>query len=258
MAKRNRRAKNQGLRASVLGMPIDKLDMIGALHTVEAFINQGGPHQVITANAEIFYRASNDLDMKRIIQRADMVLADGAGLVWAADFLGDPVPERVAGIDLLVNIAELSARGSYKVFLLGGAPGIADKAANELVKRYPTLEIVGTHHGFFSGEDEDELINTIRLAGTQILFVALGAPRAEKWISANAKKLAIPVMMGVGGSLDVISGVSKRAPKWMQKSGFEWLYRLVRQPSRIGRMAALPRFVLRVVSSKLSGNGDKH
>jgi N-acetylglucosaminyldiphosphoundecaprenol N-acetyl-beta-D-mannosaminyltransferase len=248
---------NAGVRANVLGMPLDKLDMIGTLQKVEQYIQSGAPHQIITANAEIFYRATGDDELRRIINRADLVLADGAGLVWASGFVGDSVPERVAGIDLMTNILELAARAGYKVFLLGSAPGVADKAADALKAKFPTLNVVGTYHGYFSGEEEDALIAKIKESGAQILFVALGAPRAEKWISANYRKLNLPIMMGVGGSFDIYAGVAKRAPKWMQEAGLEWSYRLLMQPSRAGRMLALPKFVLKVLSWKVSGEGDK-
>lgn len=243
-------------RSEVLGMPIDKVDMVGALRRIERFL-QGGSHQVITANAEIFYRATFDDELGRIIRAADMVLADGAGLVWAAEFLGDPVPERVAGIDLTTSVLELSSRAGHKVYFLGSAPGVAEKARDALRRRFPTLNVVGVHDGYFGGEEEGNLIADIRDSGAQVLLVALGAPRAEKWIHANAKKLSVPVMMGVGGSFDVYAGVAKRAPKWMQNSGLEWAYRLLRQPTRARRMTALPKFVVKVIKSRISRDEPK-
>ena len=160
-----------------------------------------------------------------------------------ARVLGLPVAERVSGVDLVARICERAADKGYAVFLLGALPGVAEDAARSLQSRCTGLRIVGTRDGYFSPEDEPKVVQEIAEAKPDILFVGLGAPRQEKWISRHMEALQVPVAIGVGGTFDVLAGRAKRAPEWMQRAGLEWLYRLLREPSRLPRMWSLPRLI---------------
>lgn len=238
------------LTQKILGTRVDKVDMMEALCHIDSFIKEGSCHHIITLNAEIIYRAQFDRPLREVINEADLVTPDGAGVVWAAGYLGDPLRERVTGIDLMMETCRQAHHTGWEIFLLGGAPGVAEEAAHRLNDLYPNIKIVGTHHGYFSPDQEKEVLNQIKAAEPDIIFVALGAPRQEFWIRDHRDNLPAKVAIGVGGSFDVISGRVKRAPVWMQKMKLEWLARLVREPWRIGRMLALPKFMWAVVKSK--------
>ncbi|HHV61482.1 MAG TPA: WecB/TagA/CpsF family glycosyltransferase [Firmicutes bacterium] len=227
--------------------------MAAALQRVCAMVAAGGVHHVVTLNAEMAVLATRDAEFGDIVRAADMVVPDGAGIVWAAKVLGRRLPARVAGYDLMLAIAGLAAERGEAVFLLGGRPGIADTAAKALCARYPELRVAGTHHGYFAGAESGVIADAVNKSGATYLFVALGAPKQEKWIAEHKAALApgVKVCMGVGGSFDVLAGVVARAPDWAGRMGLEWLYRLVTQPRRAGRMLALPRFAYAVLLTRL-------
>lgn len=231
---------------TILGVPIDRVTQTQALHVIQDFIDSRKPHYIVTANAEIIYQASQDEAMHKLITGADLITADGSGVVWASKYIGQPLAQRVTGIDLVHAICQTSQSAGWRIYILGAAPGIAQQAADKLREQYPACHIVGVQHGYFAAVDEPQLIEQIRQAQPDILLVAMGAPRQEIWITKHQAELQIPVAMGIGGSLDVISGNLKRAPQWMQKLSLEWLYRLIIQPTRFKRMLALPKFVLAV------------
>lgn len=238
------------MQASVLGVRIDAVTMAEAVAAAESYIAGRRPGLIATANAEMVMAAQQDGELARILAAAALVVPDGAGVVWAARYHDQPVPERVAGYDLAQALLARAAVKGYRVFFLGGAPGIADKARDIAVERYPGLNIVGVRHGFFSAQDDRQIIDEVNAAAPDILLVALGVPRQEKWLAAHFNELSVPVCMGVGGTFDVMAGVVQRAPLWMQQAYLEWLFRLLSQPSRFVRMLALPRFVLRVMTAK--------
>ncbi|HWQ61013.1 MAG TPA: WecB/TagA/CpsF family glycosyltransferase [Negativicutes bacterium] len=238
------------MRYDILGVAIDAVTLAEAEQTAAGFVAAGGPHLVATANAEMVMAAGQDAELARILAAADLVVPDGAGVVWAARRLGHPVPERVAGIDLAQALLARAAAAGWRVYFFGGAPGIAARAAEAATARWPGLTVAGVRHGFFTAVESDGITADIKAASPHILLAALGVPKQEKWLAANAAKLAVPVSMGVGGTFDVMAGVARRAPLWMQRAGLEWLYRLGREPSRLPRMLALPRFVLRVLAAK--------
>lgn len=235
------------MRVEILGTLVDKITMEDALAKVEAFIREEKPRHIITLNAEIIYRAQTEARLKKVINQADLVTPDGAGVVWASHKLGDPLPERVTGIDLMLKIAEQASQKGWKLYLYGAAPGVAKQAARNLEKNFTGIKIVGTKHGFLSSKEMDEMIAHIKAQKPQVLFVALGAPRQEYWIREHLEELQVPVCMGVGGSFDVISGKVKRAPKIFQDLHLEWFYRLLKEPKRFKRMLALPKFVLKIM-----------
>jgi len=237
-------------RVAVLDVMIDVVTMEEAVRTVEQFIIQKKTHLVVTPNAEIIMMAQHDKHLAEIINNADLVVPDGAGVVWAAHYNGDNMPERVAGYDLVQNLLAKASTQKYRIYMLGGAPGIAQQAKNIAEERYPGLQIVGIRHGFFTKSDESEIISNIKSSCPDILLVALGVPRQEKWLSEYIKELEVPVAIGVGGTFDVMAGIVKRAPLWMQNAKLEWLYRLASEPKRAIRMLALPRFVIQVITRK--------
>ena len=233
-------------RLNILGVGIDCIDSEEALTQIENFIADGNPHQVVTANAEIIYQANRNEKMRNVINQAQMVTADGSGVVWASKQLGRPLRQRVTGIDLVNSICEQSARKGWKLYKLGSAPGVAATAAVNIRQKFPGCNIVGTHHGYFNAKEEKQIVAELLQLQPDVLFVALGAPKQEYWIAEHMAQLQIPVSMGIGGSMDVLSGNVKRAPRWMQKMSLEWLYRLLIQPTRFKRVLALPKFMLAV------------
>jgi len=227
----------------LLGVPVHRTDLAGALHRITQFVEEGAPHQIVTPDSSALVRAQHDQELMAILRLADLVTADGAGVVWMAKVLGLPLWERVSGVDLMDHICELAAEKGYSIYLLGAVPGVARAAAQRLEDRHPGLTVVGTMHGYFDEIQEQQVVRRIKEAKPDILFVALGVPKQEKWIRRHLDQLSVPVAIGVGGSFDVISGRQKRAPAFMRRWGLEWLWRTMREPSRLPRLAALPKFV---------------
>lgn len=237
-------------QVEILGVKVNSLTMAQAVEAVQQFIAEKKVALVATANAEMLMRSTQDEELKDILNQADLVVPDGAGTVWAAGHLGEPMPERVAGFDLAQELMrEAPARGD-RIYFFGSAPGVADKAKAKAEELYPGIQVVGTRNGFFTEADEPGIIAEIKAARPDILLAALGVPKQEKWLKKHMQELQVPVSIGVGGTLDVMAGVMERAPLWMQKAKLEWLFRGLKQPSRAGRLLALPKFVLKVVASK--------
>lgn len=237
-------------QVEILGVNVNSLTMAQAVEAVQQFIAEKKVALVATANAEMLMRSTQDKELKDILNQADLVVPDGAGTVWAAGHLGEPMPERVAGFDLAQELMrEAPARGD-RIYFFGSAPGVADKAKAKAEELYPGIQVVGTRNGFFTEADEPGIIAEIKAARPDILLAALGVPKQEKWLKKHMQELQVPVSIGVGGTLDVMAGVMERAPLWMQKAKLEWLFRGLKQPSRAGRLLALPKFVLKVVASK--------
>lgn len=249
-------------RIYIHGVGIDELTQHQAADRIEGLLSR--PSQkaaaIFTPNAEMIYRASRDSSLVRLLNGGDLNTADGVGTVWAADVLGTPLPQRIAGIDLGETALRIAAEGGRTVFLLGGRQGVAERAANRLRSRYPTLDVIGTHHGYFepSGPEHRALIEELRLKKPDLLIVCLGFPRQEEWITANRPLLeGVKIMMGLGGSLDVWSGDVRRAPRLLQGLGLEWLWRTVGSPRRIMRSAALPAFALMTLRRAAGHNKRK-
>jgi len=241
---------NNRLRAFILGCYVDIINFQDALEQIKYYIKIGKPRHIITLNAEIVYIAQYDQALQEIINGADLVTPDGIGIVWGAKHLGYEIKQRITGIDLLYSLCQEAAKFHWKIYLLGAAPGVAQKAMLKLGQLYPGLEIVGTRDGYFSSEETPAIINEIKENKPEILFVALGAPKQEIWIKQYKEQLGVPVCIGVGGSLDVVAGNKQRAPRWMIKLNLEWLYRLIDEPSRIKRQLALPKFVAMILKQK--------
>ena len=237
-------------RVEILGVKVDAVTMAQAVERVQELISARKSAIVATANAEMLMRATHDAELHQILNAAELVVPDGAGTVWAAHHLGYEMPERVAGYDLVQELLKLAPKKSQRIFFFGSAPGIAEKAKAKAETLYPGIEIAGTRNGFFTAADEPEIIAQIRNSRADILLAALGVPKQEKWLAAHKSELNVPVSIGVGGTLDVMAGAVRRAPKWMQRAKLEWLFRAMLQPSRAGRLIALPKFVLKVHASK--------
>ncbi len=235
-------------RVSILGIPVDALTRAEAAGEIFRLIGSGSGHHVMTPNPEMLVEAHRNPLFRAVLQRSSLNVPDGSGLLWAARRRGTPLPERVAGVDLLKDIC---AAGSLPpVFLLGAAPGIAERAAARLKESNPGLRVAGTYSGTPSPEDEDQIVARINSSGAEILFVAFGAPKQDLWIDRNLPKMpAVRMAMGVGGSFDFLAGTKKRAPVWMRRLALEWLYRLIREPSRLKRIftavVVFPLLVLR-------------
>jgi N-acetylglucosaminyldiphosphoundecaprenol N-acetyl-beta-D-mannosaminyltransferase len=235
----------------ILGVPVHPLTMNESVAVLEEKLQKKEQAFVVTANAEIIMMCQQDKEYNNIVsEQADLVLPDGAGAVWAGRYLGNEVPERVAGFDLYNQLLKLSADKGYKAYFVGGAPGVAEAAKNKAEELYPGVQIVGCRNGYFTEAEEEAIIKEINDAAPDMLFVALGAPKQEKWLVKYRNQLKPRVLMGIGGSFDVLAGKMERAPKWMQEASLEWAFRLYKQPSRFMRMLALPKFVLKVIFCK--------
>lgn len=237
-------------RIAVLNVMIDVVTMKEAVTTVKQFVLQKKPHLIVTPNAEMIMMANKDKQLAHIINKADLVIPDGAGVVWAARYQGNLMPERVAGYDLVQCLLREAVNEKYRIYLFGGAPGVADKARKIAEDRFPGVKIVGTRNGFFNKQEEAEILNEIKTCQPDILLVALGVPRQEKWLDEYKDELRVPAAIGVGGTFDVMAGLVQRAPLWMQRSNLEWLFRLLSEPKRAIRMLALPHFVIKVMTTK--------
>ncbi|WP_138495837.1 WecB/TagA/CpsF family glycosyltransferase [Paenibacillus pinistramenti] len=234
----------------MFGIRVSKWGMADTVKYLADAAESGKPHQVITANPIMVMAALEDPLYMEIMKNAELVVPDGTGVVWAAGKAGNPVQERVAGFDLLHELMKLGEQRAWKFYLLGSAPEVIQAAAERLQMLYPGAKLAGWRDGYFTADQDPEVIEAIKAAEPHILFVARGADTQEPWIAKYKEQLGVPIMMGVGGSFDVISGRSKRAPKWMQKLRAEWLYRLLKEPTRYRRMLALPKFAVKVLKEK--------
>jgi N-acetylglucosaminyldiphosphoundecaprenol N-acetyl-beta-D-mannosaminyltransferase len=226
---------------------VDGVTFDRTLALIDAFIAEGRPHQIVTVNPEFIMTAQQDTAFREVINRAALALPDGVGVYWASRRLGQPVPERVPGVDLVLHLAQRSAVMGYRLYLLGAVPGVAQRTAAILAQRYPGVAIVGTYPGSPRLDENAAIVARIRAERPDVLLVAFGAPAQDHWIARNLELLDVPVCIGVGGSFDYIAGVHPLAPPWVRRLGVEWLYRLITQPWRWRRMLALPRFVWRVL-----------
>lgn len=233
------------------GVRADDVTWDEMLARIEGFIAEGTPHQIVTVNPEFVMAARRDPEFRAIINHAALALPDGVGLLWAGRILGQSLRERVTGSDGVPRIAERAAAKGWRLFLLGAAPGVAEETARRLVKHYPGLEIAGTYAGSPAIEEEASIASMVRRARPDVLFVAYGHPRQDKWIARNLDRLGVPACMGVGGAFDFITGLVPRAPAWMQRIGLEHFYRLLRQPWRWRRQVDVYRFGLLVLLAGL-------
>lgn len=241
-------------KINVRGVEFDNVTMDEAVSYAWEYIESDSPvGAVFTPNAEIVQMCVENNENYELINSAALVLPDGSGVVKAAKILGTPLKEKVAGVEFGEALVRTSHEHSAGIFFLGGKPGVAETAVEKLREKYPGTVFCGTHDGYFdkSGEENDKVIDAVNASGAKILFVCFGVPAQEKWIAANKDRLtSVRLCLALGGSLDVYAGTVKRAPKIFIKLGLEWFYRLLCQPSRIGRMMALPRFLIGTYKEK--------
>lgn len=200
---------------------------------IEDIIEQRIPVQHVVINASKINLMAEDAKLAKIVNAAPLINADGQSIVWAGRFLGHDIPERVAGIDLFVNLVEQSAQKGYRVFYFGATEKVVSAVVEKHQAMYPNLQVAGYRNGYFEEHESDEIALSIRESKADIVFVAFSSPKKEYWIHAHKETMNVPFVMGVGGSFDVVAGVTKRAPKWMQKTGLEWFYRFVQEPRRM-------------------------
>ena len=239
------------MRTDIMGVPFDNVTMDEALDRAEILIENPGCSLCVTPNAEIVYEAMDDPELRAVLSSADMVLPDGAGVVLAAKILRTPLKEKVAGIEFGTHLMERLAGTDRTVFFLGGKPGVAETAAEKMQAQFPGLKVCGVRDGYF--QEDGPVIEAVNNASPDVLFVCLGAPKQELFMARHRETLKASFAAGLGGSLDGFAGNVKRAPRWMIRSNLEWLYRLAREPWRLGRMMRLPKFMLRVLACRMKG-----
>ncbi|MCI9445395.1 MAG: WecB/TagA/CpsF family glycosyltransferase [Oscillospiraceae bacterium] len=236
------------MRISVLGVGFDNITMDQAVAEGVRLMDTAGAHYAVTPNPEIVEVCREDPEALEAVNGADLVLADGIGIIYGAKMLGTPLKGRVTGIGFAQNLMGRMAENGKSLYLLGARPGVAEKAAERLRSQYPGLRIAGTHDGYF--QEDAPVTEAIRESGADVVFVCLGAPKQEKWMKKNGGATGARLLVGLGGCLDVFSGEVQRAPEVFQKLGLEWLHRLAKNPSRIGRMMKLPLFLVHAAGAK--------
>jgi N-acetylglucosaminyldiphosphoundecaprenol N-acetyl-beta-D-mannosaminyltransferase len=234
-------------RIDIMGVPIDNVSLVDALNKVIEFMEKKCCSLVITPNTEIVMNAQKDPELLEVIQAADLVVPDGIGLLYASKILRQELQERVTGVDLMREVLEYCNQNKKSIYIFGGKPGVAEKAKENILAVFSDIQILGTTHGYFDVSEEEAILNRINESKPHVLFVALGAPKQEKWMYRYQERLKAKVAMGVGGSVDIWAGTAKRAPKIYQKLGLEWFYRLLKEPWRYKRMMSLPKFMIKVI-----------
>lgn len=239
------------MRETIMGIGFDNVTMSQAIAQAQILMQQPEAAYVVTPNAEIVYEAMHNQELCDLINHADLVLPDGAGVVLASKILKTPLREKVAGVDFADNLLQVLAETGGSAYLLGSKPGVAELAAEKMLQKHPGLTIAGTSDGYF--KDEAAVIAKINQAKPDFLFVCLGAPKQEKFMAAHRHELQVKLMAGLGGSLDSFAGTVKRAPRWMIRLNLEWFYRLLKEPRRFGRMLRLPKFLWAVCRRRMGG-----
>ena len=244
-------------KVKIRGLSFDNVTMEKALSLAAQALEQNKQISIFTPNAEIAQLAEENCDIRDLLNRADILLPDGAGILLAAEIAKTPLTQKVAGVDFGENILKLAAREGHPVFFLGGKPGIAALAAKRQMEKLPALTVVGTRDGYFekNGTENDAVLRAINESGAKILFVCFGAPAQENWIDKNKAKLPnVLLLMGLGGSLDVYAGTVKRAPTFFIRARLEWLCRLLQDPKRLGRMMKIPKYIAGACKERIFTN----
>lgn len=237
---------------NILGVDIHNVTMAETIDILTAMATSGESHHVMTVNPEFIMMAQHNDEFKTVMSKSSLKVPDGIGVILAAWVLGKPLKERVAGVDTVYELARIARQNKLRIFFLGAAPGVAERTASLLQLKNPGLEIAGTYSGSPKIEDEDFICTLIEQSKPHILLVAYGPPKQDLWIARTKNRLNVPLAIGVGGTFDFIAGIAKRAPRWIQNIGFEWLYRLYREPWRWRRMLTLPQFAMQVLLFKFS------
>jgi N-acetylglucosaminyldiphosphoundecaprenol N-acetyl-beta-D-mannosaminyltransferase len=241
----------------VCGLPVHQLTLDGSVRAAESLIDDGGPHQHVVLNAAKVVLAHDDPALANVIGRCSLINADGQSIVWASWLLGHPLPERVAGIDFMYALWDLAARRGYRVYLLGAEAEVVSRVADAVSQR--GVGLAGYHDGFWTAAEEPAVVAAIAAKKPDLLFVAIPSPRKEQFLSAHLEELGAAFVVGVGGAFDVVAGVTRRAPTWMQRAGLEWLFRLMQEPRRMAKRYVVgnTRFIALVLRSWLSGRSHR-
>lgn len=239
------------MKQNILGVQVDDLTLEEAAQAGLLLLEQPGFHYVVTPNPEFILAAQKDEAFRQVLNQADLALPDGIGVVYASKILGKPLKGRAPGADFAQKLMEALAKSGKGLFLLGAKPGVAQKAAQNLMAAHPGLVISGVHDGYF--QDAAPVVEEIRASGAQVVFVCLGAPKQELWMAQYGPQTGASLAVGLGGCLDVFAGNVQRAPVAWQKAGLEWLYRLIKEPSRFGRMAKLPLILVDAAKARVKG-----
>lgn len=239
------------MKIDVMGLKFDSMTMDEALSRAEALLRGDKAAYVVTPNAEIAYEALHDGQLREMLNGADLMLPDGAGVVLASKLLRTPVKQKVAGVDFAAGLLGILERNGQSLYLLGGKTGIGELAAQKMLEVHPQLRIAGIADGYF--QDEAPVIAKINASGADALFVCLGAPKQERFMVQHQQELHVHLMAGLGGSLDAFAGTVQRAPAWMIRLNLEWLYRLIREPKRFRRMLRLPKYLWAVMLKRIRG-----
>ena len=247
------RASVDGRRVEVLGCPIDALDMRATVQRCLELIEAGGGARQVSVNAAKLSRFDEDLESATYIRGCDVISADGQSVVWASRILGTPLPGRVSGTDLMLELLDAANERGLGVFILGAREWVLEEAVRRIRASYPGIRVAGVQHGYFAPEEEAEVARSIREAAPDLLFVAMSSPKKERWLKRNAETIQVPFAMGVGGAIDVFAGLRRRAPVWLQRAGFEWLWRLIQEPGRMWRRYLLgnPHFIWLVIKERV-------
>lgn len=239
------------MKIDVMGVAFDNVTMEEALSGAREILSGGETRYVVTPNPEIVYEAMHDDAFRALLNGAAMVLPDGVGVLLGAKILGTPLKEKVTGVDFAARLLTVLEEDGKSLYLLGSKPGVAELAAQNMRGSHPHLNICGTADGYF--KDEDLVVAKINEQNPDVLFVCLGSPKQEHFMKNHAAALHVPLMIGLGGSLDAFAGTVKRAPQWVSRIGMEWFYRLVKEPKRFKRMLRLPKFVFAVIGKRMKG-----
>lgn len=245
-------------KISIFGVDIYNTTLKDTIEVLKEYLKGDTLKKIYTPNTEIVMAAKDDDNLRKLLNRGDLIIPDGIGLIYGSRIQGKPLKERVTGFDTSIELLKIANEKGYSLYLLGGKDGIARDAAKNISEQYPNIKIAGYHHGYFEGshlghkdtEEELEIIKEINEKKPDIIFVGLGFPKQEIWIDSNSHRLNAKVIIGNGGVMDILSGNAKRAPEIYQKLGFEWLYRLIKEPSRIKRQIVLPKFMLTVIFNR--------
>lgn len=229
-------------RYKILNTYVNAMTMSETIVAVEKIIENGKPTQHVVINASKVNLMEEDLELRRIVNSCPLINADGASIVWAAKKLGVPVYERVTGCDLFQELVAIAADKGYKIYLFGAKEEVVRKVKELFEEKYPNIQIVGYRNGYFKENDEAEIVKKMSESGAHMMFVAFSSPKKEYWVNKYIDQLNIPFVMGVGGSFDVVAGITDRAPLWMQKHGLEWFYRFIQEPKRMWKRYMVGNF----------------
>jgi N-acetylglucosaminyldiphosphoundecaprenol N-acetyl-beta-D-mannosaminyltransferase len=250
-------ADARAVDVQVFGVPLHPLTMSGTVERVGALLRSGGRHQHVALNAAKVVALRDDPSLASIVRSCSLVSADGQAVVWAARLLGVDVPERVAGIDLMEHLLARAAREGWSAYFLGAKQGVVEATVEEEQRRHPGLKVAGFRDGHWTPEEEAGVVATVAASGADLLFVAMPTPRKERFLAEHLDNLGVTFAMGVGGSFDVVAGVTSRAPRWMQRLGLEWAHRLLQEPRRMFRryLVGNTRFVALTLRERFAAGG---